>query len=325
MPCPILEVRDLRIHFDMYEGTLMVLDGFSMVVRKGEKVGIVGETGCGKSITMQAMLGILPVPPGRISSGEIRFLGEDLLTANDQELKKIRSRISLIPQDPSASLNPVFKVRTQLMDVIKYSTSSRGRTGDGKERRRLALNALKEVGLPDPERNMNSYPIQLSGGMQQRLLIAMALVTEPELLIADEPSTALDVTIQDQILRLMKGLVDNRQLTIVIITHNLGVVRELTDRTYVMYAGQLAEVARTKHLFSERKHPYTQGLIKSVPKLTGGGISPGIEGMIPDYSDPPKGCRFRPRCKYAMAICEEKPPDFVIEEEHKVACFLYRQ
>jgi len=325
MPFPLLEVRDLRIDFDMYEGTFKVLDGFSLVVQKGEKVGIVGETGCGKSITMQAALGILPMPPGRISSGEIRFLGKDLLTANARDLKEIRSRISLIPQDPSASLNPVFKVGTQLMDVIKYSASSRGQTGNAKERRRLALNALKEVGLPDPERNMNSYPIQLSGGMQQRILIAMALVTEPELLIADEPSTALDVTIQDQILRLMKEIVDKRQLTIVIITHNLGVVRELTDRTYVMYAGQLAEVARTKHLFSQSKHPYTQGLIKSVPKLTGEGISSGIEGMIPDYSNPPKGCRFRPRCEYAMAICEEKPPDFVVEEEHKVACFLYRK
>ncbi|MCK4246535.1 ABC transporter ATP-binding protein [Candidatus Bipolaricaulota bacterium] len=325
MPFPLLEVRDLRIDFDMYEGTFKVLDGFSLVVQKGEKVGIVGETGCGKSITMQAALGILPMPPGRISSGEIRFLGKDLLTANARDLKEIRSRISLIPQDPSASLNPVFKVGTQLMDVIKYSASSRGQTGNAKERRRLALNALKEVGLPDPERNMNSYPIQLSGGMQQRILIAMALVTEPELLIADEPSTALDVTIQDQILRLMKEIVDKRQLTIVIITHNLGVVRELTDRTYVMYAGQLAEVARTKHLFSQSKHPYTQGLIKSVPKLTGEGISSGIEGMIPDYSNPPNGCRFRPRCEYAMAICEEKPPDFVVEEEHKVACFLYRK
>lgn len=325
MPFPLLEVRDLRIDFDMYEGTFKVLDGFSLVVQKGEKVGIVGETGCGKSITMQAALGILPMPPGRISSGEIRFLGKDLLTATARDLKEIRSRISLIPQDPSASLNPVFKVGTQLMDVIKYSASSRGQTGNAKERRRLALNALKEVGLPDPERNMNSYPIQLSGGMQQRILIAMALVTEPELLIADEPSTALDVTIQDQILRLMKEIVDKRQLTIVIITHNLGVVRELTDRTYVMYAGQLAEVARTKHLFSQSKHPYTQGLIKSVPKLTGEGISSGIEGMIPDYSNPPNGCRFRPRCEYAMAICEEKPPDFVVEEEHKVACFLYRK
>jgi len=325
MPFPLLEVRDLRIDFDMYEGTFKVLDGFSLVVQKGEKVGIVGETGYGKSITMQAALGILPMPPGRISSGEIRFLGKDLLTANARDLKEIRSRISLIPQDPSASLNPVFKVGTQLMDVIKYSASSRGQTGNAKERRRLALNALKEVGLPDPERNMNSYPIQLSGGMQQRILIAMALVTEPELLIADEPSTALDVTIQDQILRLMKEIVDKRQLTIVIITHNLGVVRELTDRTYVMYAGQLAEVARTKHLFSQSKHPYTQGLIKSVPKLTGEGISSGIEGMIPDYSNPPNGCRFRPRCEYAMAICEEKPPDFVVEEEHKVACFLYRK
>jgi peptide/nickel transport system ATP-binding protein len=325
MPLPILEVRDLRIDFDMYEGTFKVLDGFSLVVQKGEKVGIVGETGCGKSITMQAALGILPMPPGRISSGEIRFLGKDLLAANARDLKEIRSRISLIPQDPSASLNPVFKVGTQLMDVIKYSASSRGQTGNAKERRRLALNALKEVGLPDPERNMNSYPIQLSGGMQQRILIAMALVTEPELLIADEPSTALDVTIQDQILRLMKEIVDKRQLTIVIITHNLGVVRELTDRTYVMYAGQLAEVARTKHLFSQHKHPYTKGLIKSVPKLTGEGISSGIEGMIPDYSNPPNGCRFRPRCEYAMAICEKKPPAFVIEEEHKVACFLYRK
>jgi len=324
MAIPLFEINDLCINFHMFESTLKVLDGVSLLVQKGEKVGLVGETGCGKSITMRATLGLLPMPPGRISRGEILFHSENLLKMKPTSLREIRGKISLIPQDPAASLNPVFKVGYQLTDAVKYSAK---RIGDlrNKKRKTIAIDILKEVGLPDPERNMDSYPVQLSGGMQQRVLIAMALVTQPEFLIADEPSTALDVTIQDQILRLMRQMVEKRGLSILLITHNLGIIRQLTDRTYVMYAGQVVEIARTRELFSKRMHPYTRGLISSVPKLTGEGITRGIKGMIPDYANPPKGCRFRPRCDFVMPKCVDKPLATRVGESHEVACFLYQK
>lgn len=324
MAIPLFEIKDLSINFHMFESILKVLDGVSLLVQKGEKVGLVGETGCGKSITMRATLGLLPMPPGRISTGEILFHGEDILKMKSTKLRDLRGKISLIPQDPAASLNPVFKVGYQLTDAVKYS-AKRIEDLRNKKRKTIAIDILKEVGLPDPERNMDSYPVQLSGGMKQRVLIAMALVTQPEFLIADEPSTALDVTIQDQILRLMRQMVEKRGLSILIITHNLGVIRQLTDRTYVMYAGQVVEIARTRDLFSERMHPYTRGLISSVPKLTGEGVTRGIKGMIPDYANPPKGCRFRPRCDFATPICEEKPLASKVGESHEVACFLYQR
>jgi len=282
MATPLLEIKHLYINFDIYGGILKVLDGVNLTVQSGEKVGLVGETGCGKSITMKAIMGILPTPPGKIPRGEILFNGKNILRMKPKELRDIRREMSVIPQDPVASLNPVFKVGTQLMDVIKYSVNSKGSLSK-KALKDRAIDILKEVELPDPERNLENYPVQLSGGMQQRILIAMALVTGPHLLIADEPSTALDVTTQDQILRLMREMAEKRRVSILLITHNLGIIRQLTDRTYVMYAGQVAEVARTKDLFSDAMHSYTRGLISSVPRLTGGGIAPGIKGMIPDY------------------------------------------
>jgi len=324
MATPLLEIKHLYINFDIYGGILKVLDGVNLTVQSGEKVGLVGETGCGKSITMKAIMGILPTPPGKIPRGEILFNGKNILRMKPKELRDIRREMSVIPQDPVASLNPVFKVGTQLMDVIKYSVNSKGSLSK-KALKDRAIDILKEVELPDPERNLENYPVQLSGGMQQRILIAMALVTGPHLLIADEPSTALDVTTQDQILRLMREMAEKRRVSILLITHNLGIIRQLTDRTYVMYAGQVAEVARTKDLFSDAMHSYTRGLISSVPRLTGGGIAPGIKGMIPDYMGPPRGCRFRPRCDYAMPICEKKPPIFRVGEDHEVACFLYQR
>lgn len=324
MTIPLFEVTDLRLNFHMFASILKVLDGVGLRVHKEEKVGLVGETGCGKSIMMRATLGLLPMPPGRIPQGRILFDGEDILTMKPARLRHIRGKISLIPQDPVAALNPVFKVGYQLTDAVKYSAK---RTGSlqKKERRSLAIEILKEVGLHDPERNMDSYPVQLSGGMKQRVLIAMALVTRPAFLIADEPTTALDVTIQDQILRLMLEMVETKGLSILLITHNLGVIRYFTDRTYVMYAGQVVESATTEDLFSRGMHPYTRGLIASVPKLTGEGITRGIKGMIPDYANPPKGCRFRPRCDSAMPMCEEKPLSSEVGESHRVACFLYQR
>lgn len=315
----LLEVKDLHVHFGIYEGTAWVLNGISFHVRPAERVGLVGETGCGKSVAMKAIMGLLPIPPVKVPRGQVLFKGKDLLRLSPKELQRIRGRqISMIPQDPMAALNPVFRIGDQLRDVIRYTGNS---TGDLKAR---ALSVLQEVKLPDPERLWKAYPFELSGGMRQRVLIAMALVNKPELLIADEPATALDVTIQDQILKLLNALVEKKRISILLITHNLGVIRETTDRVYVMYAGEIVEEARTQELFSNPKHPYTQGLLSAVPKLTGAGIVGGIEGRIPDYTDPPPGCRFHPRCPYAMPICRaQKPPRF--GEEHKVACFLYRK
>lgn len=315
----LLEVKDLHVHFDIYEGTAQVLNGISFQVRPAERVGLVGETGCGKSVAMKAILGLLPIPPALVPRGQLLFKGEDLLRMSPKELQRIRGRqISMIPQDPMAALNPVFRIGDQLRDVLRYTGNS---TGDLKAR---ALSVLQEVKLPDPQRLWKAYPFELSGGMRQRVLIAMALVNEPELLIADEPGTALDVTIQDQILKLLNALVKEKGISVLLITHNLGVIRETTDRVYVMYAGEIVEVAQTKDLFSNPKHPYTQGLLSAVPKLTGVGIVGGIEGRIPDYTDPPSGCRFHPRCPYAMPICQmQKPPRFQVGEEHEAACFLY--
>jgi len=324
---PLLEIKDLYVHFDVYGGTLKVLDGVNFTVHSGQKVGLVGETGCGKTTTMKSILRILPMPPARIPGGEIYFQEQDILKMRDNELQRVRSEgISMIFQDPTAALNPVFTVGQQLGAVVKYSME--GRRLSRKEIREQALIPLKEVALPDPERMLDSYPIQLSGGMRQRICIAMALVASRELLIADEPGTSLDVTIEDQILRLLHQLVEEKNVSVILITHTLGVVREMTDRVYVMYAGNMVEVASTEELFARPLrplHPYTHGLMDAVPKLTGGGVSDGIPGRIPDYLNPPPGCRFHPRCPRAMDVCrQEKPTFYKLNDSHEVACFLYR-
>ncbi len=320
---PLLEIKDLQVQFDVYGGTLRVLDGVSFVVQKGQKVGLVGETGCGKTTTMKAILRILPMPPARIVGGEIVFKGQDVLKMGQNELRKVRGEgISMIFQDPTAALNPVFTVGQQLSAVVKYSAG--GRKLSKKQIREQALIPLREVSLPDPERMLDSYPIQLSGGMRQRVCIAMALVASRELLIADEPGTSLDVTIEDQILRLLHGLVKEKNVSVILITHTLGVVRQIADRVYVMYAGNMVEVAGTQELFANPSHPYTRGLMEAVPRLTGGGVSDGIPGRIPEYMRPPTGCRFHPRCPRAMDICRQKKPAFyALGDDHEVACFLY--
>lgn len=314
---PLLEIRDLHIEFAGYRGTAHVLNGVNLTVGRGEKVGLVGETGCGKSLTVRAALGLLRSPRARVR-GEIWFAGRNLLALPAGELQQIRGRrIAMIFQDPMASLNPVFTVGDQLLDVMART----GPRSTAAWTRAIAI--LKEVALPDPERIMRAYPVQLSGGMRQRVLIAMALVNEPDLIIADEPGTALDVTIQEQILQLMRALVDAKGISVLLITHNLGVVRETTDRVYVMYAGGIAETAPTAELFRAPRHPYTQGLLASVPKLTGEGVPRGIDGMIPDYLSPPPGCRFAPRCPFAEARCGQAPPWVQVGAEHHVACVLY--
>lgn len=320
---PLLEIKDLQVQFDVYGGTLKVLDGVSFVVQKGQKVGLVGETGCGKTTTMKAILRILPMPPARIAGGEIFFKGQDVLKMGQNELREVRGKgISMIFQDPTAALNPVFTVGQQLSAVVKYSAG--GKKLSKKQIREQALIPLREVSLPDPERMLDSYPIQLSGGMRQRVCIAMALVASRELLIADEPGTSLDVTIEDQILRLLHGLVEEKNVSVILITHTLGVVRQIADRVYVMYAGNMVEVAGTQALFANPSHPYTRGLMEAVPRLTGGGVSDGIPGRIPEYMRPPTGCRFHPRCPRAMDICRQKKPAFyALGDDHEVACFLY--
>ena len=319
-PEPLLQIRDLHASFVSYRGLARVLNGVNLTVGRGEKVGLVGETGCGKLLTMRAVLGLLQPPRARVR-GEIWFAGRNLLALPSRELEQIRGReIAMIFQDPMAALNPVFTIGDQLLDVIARHPKGRPSATEAWER---ALAILREVALSDPERVMRAYPVQLSGGMRQRVLIAMALVNEPALVIADEPGTALDVTIQEQILLLMRSLVDAKGLSVLLITHNLGVVRALTDRVYVMYAGSIAETAPTADLFRTPKHPYTQGLLASVPKLSGEGVPRGIEGMIPDYLAPPPGCRFAPRCPFAQPRCQQPPPWVTVDTDHQVACVLY--
>ncbi len=322
---PLLDVRNLQVHFAVYGGRLRVLDGVNFLIRSGERVGLVGETGCGKTTMMKAILRVLPTPPARIPAGEILFKGRDILKMSDHELRLVRGRgISMIFQDPTAALNPVFSIGEQLEAVIRYA-APRGKPWSREEAHQLAVASLQEVALADPERLLHSYPVQLSGGMRQRVCIGMALSTRPEILIADEPGTSLDVTIQDQVLRLLRKLVEEKNTSVILITHTLGIVRETTDRVYVMYAGNIVESAGTSKLFSKPLHPYTQGLISTVPRLTGGGIASGIPGRIPDYLNPPSGCRFHPRCPHVMEICRTtKPPVFKGGDGHEVACFLYK-
>ncbi len=316
----LLDIRNLHVSFTGYRGHSRVLNGVNLTVGRGEKVGLVGETGCGKSLTVRAVLGLLQPPRARIR-GEIWFAGRNLLALPPGELQQIRGReIAMIFQDPMAALNPVFTVGDQLLDIIARRPGGRPSERAAWAR---AVDILKEVALPDPERIMRAYPVQLSGGMRQRVLIAMALVNEPALVIADEPGTALDVTIQEQILQVMRALVDAKRTSVLLITHNLGVVRQTTDRVYVMYAGSIAETAPTADLFSAPQHPYTQGLLASVPKLTGEGVPRGIDGMIPDYLNPPPGCRFAPRCQFAQPRCQQPPPWVRVGAEHDVACVLY--
>jgi peptide/nickel transport system ATP-binding protein len=325
---PLLEIKNLYVRFRIFEGELKVLNGVDMAIGEREKVGLVGETGCGKTTTVKSVLGVLPTPPARITGGEILYRGKDILKMKPGELRRLRrGEMSAIFQDPLAALNPVFTVGHQLHDVIKYSSRGRDREHlSEKEIKVRSIAVLKETGMPDPERIMTNYPIQLSGGMRQRVCISEALSSAGRLLMADEPTTNLDVTIQAQILRQLNELVAKRGPSILLISHSLGVVRNLTERLYIMYAGNMVEVARTKDLFAHPFHPYTRALLKSVPKLTGEGISQGIRGRIPNYLNPPAGCRFHPRCDQMMPICQKERPVFLtVGDNHKVACFLYRR
>lgn len=317
----ILEIKNLKLWYIVYKGYLKVLDGVNLSVRKGEKVGIVGEAGCGKTTTVKSILNIIPENQYLIPEGEIFYKGRDILKMNEKEMNQIRSgEISMIYQEPANALNPVFTIGQQMMDVVKYSEQGKGKSAE--EQKEMVLQAIRQVFIPDPERIFDYYPNQLSGGMKQRICIAMAIMTQRDLMIADEPGTALDVTIQDQIHKTLNRLVDERNMSLIMITHSLGVAREITDSINVMYAGTVVETADTAEVFRHTLHPYTIGLMDAVPRLSGGGIQEGIYGSIPDYQYPPKGCRFAPRCSRATEQCRNcKPVLTDVGGGHKVACF----
>jgi oligopeptide transport system ATP-binding protein len=316
----LLEVKNLKTEFKTNVGQVHAVRGVSFYLDKGEALGIVGESGCGKSVTMMSIMRLL-ADNGKIAEGEIYFNGKDISKAKDSDMDSIRgNEIGMIFQDPMTSLNPVFTIGDQLIEpLIKH----RGMKKD--EAKKHAVEMLKLVGIPSPEKRMKQYPHEFSGGMRQRAMIAMSLICEPKLIIADEPTTALDVTIQAQILDLMKDLKNKLNTSIILITHDLGVVADLCSRINVMYGGIVVETGTTEDIFYRPKHPYTWGLLRSVPnpkENTREKLKP-IEGQPPDLLKPPVGCPFAARCDYAMKICINKqPPQFEVGENHSAACWL---
>jgi oligopeptide/dipeptide ABC transporter ATP-binding protein len=320
----LLEVKNLQTHFPTRAGLVKAVNDVSFHVDEGELLGLVGESGCGKSITALSVMRLV-APPGKILGGEILFKGENLLQFSDDKMREIRGNdIAMIFQDPMTSLNPVYTVGEQIAEALRLH-----RNLNKKDAWNEAVEAMKEVSIPDPSRRVNDYPHQLSGGMRQRVMIAMALACNPELLIADEPTTALDVTIQAQILELLDELRQTRKLAVLLITHDLGVVAEVADRVCVMYTGRIVEESNVNEIFQKPKHPYTEGLLKSVPKLREFGDEKltrlsTIQGTVPSPTNLPPGCHFAPRCPYRFERCTHDPmPLFELENDVKVRCVLY--
>lgn len=321
METTVLEVKNLKTHFFTEEGTAKAVDGVSFHLKKGETLGIVGESGCGKSMTSLSILRLIPTPPGKIVDGEILLNNENIIAMDNEQLRKVRgNKISMIFQEPMTSLNPVLTVGEQIAESLRlHQNLSR------KEAWHKAVEMLELVGIPAPEKRAKQEPYQLSGGMRQRVMIAMALACNPEVLIADEPTTALDVTIQAQILEILKELQQKLGMSIIFITHDLGVVAEMCDKVAVMYAGQIIEEGSAESIFEGPLHPYTNGLIDSIPKLHGDQEDLAtIEGSVPSPYHYPVGCRFAERCQFAAAICRTKQPDLVqMGEDRTVRCFKY--
>ena len=318
----LLEISDYRLAFDGFEGTAVVLDGIDLAVEAGESVGIVGETGCGKSVLARSILRLNPVLPARVLSGTIRFDGHDVLAMTPGALDTLRRQgVGMVFQDPVTYLNPVFTIGQQLADVLRAHDRRMARRSRAQLHAR-SVELLEQVRLPEAERHLADYPHALSGGMRQRVLIAMALAGEPRLLVADEPTTALDVTVQSQVLTLIAELVARMGLTLLLISHDLGVIGAACRRVVVMYAGCIVEDASVEELFGAPLHPYTQGLLASVPDLERPAHHPaGIPGGIPNLRTPPTGCRFHPRCALAMPVCGELRPALIaVGERHRVAC-----
>jgi len=320
----VLQVEDLRTYFDTRDGVVKAVDGLDFSVRPGEVLGVVGESGCGKSITSLSVMQLLPRPPARFASGRIMFKGRDLLQASEDEMRRLRgNEISMIFQDPMSSLNPVLSIGDQLTEAIMLHQGL-----SSKQAINHAVEMLDLVHIPEPRRRLNEYPHQLSGGMRQRVMIAMALSCNPSVLIADEPTTALDVTIQAQILALMEEIRDKLKTAIILITHDLGVVAEMADRVLVMYAGRKVEEADVTEIFERPQHPYTRGLMRSVPRLTTDFSEARehrlseIPGIVPALTNLPKGCTFAERCSFATDRCRaDYPPLELKKPDHVAACW----
>ena len=317
----LLEVTDLHTYFFTEAGVVKAVDGISVSVEDGKTIGLVGESGSGKSVTAQSVLRIVP-RPGRIVGGTIRFDGEDLLAKSEAEMRKMRgNKMAVVFQDPTTSLNPVYTVRKQLADILLLH---KGLSKD--QAHKTALGLLEKVGISDPEKRLNAYPHELSGGMKQRIAIARALSCEPKLLFADEPTTNLDVTIQAQVLELLKQLQKEYGMTMIMITHDMGIVADMTERVTVLYAGKVMEEADTTTLFTSPKHPYTEALLKAVPSVAETRALEVIPGNIPNLIEPPLGCVFHPRCKYAKDVCMKEQPEWEkVSEGHYAACHRWRE
>lgn len=318
----ILNLKKLTTSFDTDSGKINAVEDVSFSLKKGKTLGLVGESGCGKSVTALSIMRLLPKPIGNIESGEILYNNKNLIDLTPDEMHKIRgAHISMIFQEPMTALNPVYKIGKQLeeMFLLHY------RDLNNNEIKARSIELIKKVGIPDPEKRINEYPHQLSGGMRQRVMIAIALACKPDILIADEPTTALDVTIQAQILELIKDLQKETGMSIIFITHDLGVIAEVCDDVVVMYAGKLAEVSDSKELFKNPKHPYTQGLLSSIPRLDNKRKIKlnVIKGMVPSLYEIPDGCRFQNRCPYVMEICKKVSPTmYSVNKDHYASCYL---
>ncbi len=324
---PLIEVRNLYVNFYTYAGVVKAIDGVSFRICKGETYCLVGETGCGKSVTAKALTRLIR-PPGVIEKGEVLYYRNgrvvDLLKLPEEELQRIRgAEISYIFQDPSSSLDPLYTIGYQIAETMK----EHGRVKSIKEGIQRAVGILKTVLMPDPETRVKNYPHELSGGMKQRSVIGISLSNRPRLVIADEPTTALDATVQDQLMELLKKLKETEGLTLLLITHNMGLVADMCDRVAVMYAGRIVEEASVYEIFEDPKHPYTQALLKAVPNpMKRMDRLESIPGSVPNLIRPPRGCRFHPRCPKVMDICKtRRPPDIHVGEGHRVACWLYEE
>jgi oligopeptide/dipeptide ABC transporter ATP-binding protein len=324
-PSCLLQIEGLKTYFYTFEGIAKAVDDVSFTLGKGEVLGIVGESGCGKSVTAQSIMRLIPEPPGKIVNGKILFDGIDITRLSMEDMRSIRgNRISMIFQEPMTSLNPVYTIGNQISEMFRlHEKRSRAESWE------RSIEMLKKVQIPAPEKRVYEYPHQLSGGMRQRAMIAMALACNPEILIADEPTTALDVTIQAQILELMMRLQEDYNSAIMMITHDLGVIAEIAGRIEVMYAGKVVEEGATAAIFEDPKHPYTRGLLKSIPKLgerarSGRRRLQEITGIVPSLYELPAGCRFYPRCPQAMEVCNQSIPALIeVGGSHRVRCFLY--
>ncbi len=321
MPEILLDIRKLSVQFFTYQGIVRALEDINISIERGEILGLVGETGCGKSVLARSVLRLIADPPGKISGGEIFFKGQDILKLRRQQLRQIRgNEISMIFQEPMSSLNPVFTIGNQMREVVMLHQRI-----DRQRAQAICIEMLEKVKMPDPEQVLSKYPHELSGGMRQRAMIAMELSCRPDLLIADEPTTALDVTVQAQVLTILEDLTRKSDVSVLFISHDLGVIAQLCDRIAVMYAGYIVEIAPVWDIFSTPKHPYTQGLLQSIPRLDEETESlMAIAGVVPGLIEPPGGCRFHPRCARKFSHCDREVPRLQeLEMNHFVACHLY--